>query len=500
MSRILIVEDDRRIRANLLYQLREAGHEAEAAGSAEDALVRLGATSLQTPPGAPSESGASGPESTNGHGAGGDAGDESGAVVAERPDLLLLDVRLPGLSGVELVRSLARDGRLPPTVIVSGEASISETVEALQLGVHDFIEKPFSRERLLRSVDNALEHAALRREVESLETELRGASRLLGESPAMEELKEKIAQAAPTDARVLLVGESGTGKELVADAIHRRSRRGGKPFVKINCASIPESLVEGELFGHARGAFTDARTDRPGLFEEADGGTLFLDEIGDMPLALQARLLRVLEDGRVRRLGEVKDRQVDVRVLTATHHDLQSAVAEGEFRQDLYFRLAHLEIRVPPLRERPEDVRPLFLHFVDHFRRRHRTGSRRVEDDVFEVLERHPWPGNVRELKAVAERLVVFGGDPITADKVAAALSAGGGGGGRGTDRDPVLAPLPAEPRMPLRDFRGRCEREYIERVLESTGWNVSAAARVLEIQRTYLHQKMASLGISRPE
>jgi two-component system nitrogen regulation response regulator NtrX len=500
MSRILIVEDDRRIRANLLYQLQEAGHETEAAGSAEDALVRLGAVRLgATPLKTPSATGAPGAESTNGHGAAEDVEDATGAAPAERPDLLLLDVRLPGLSGVELVRSLARDGRLPPTVIVSGEASISETVEALQLGVHDFIEKPFSRERLLRSVDNALEHAALRREVESLETELRGGSRLLGDSPAMEELSEKIAQAAPTDARVLLVGESGTGKELVADAIHRKSRRHGKPFVKINCASIPESLVEGELFGHARGAFTDARSDRPGLFEEADGGTLFLDEIGDMPLALQARLLRVLEDGRVRRLGEVRDRQVDVRVLTATHHDLRSAVADGEFRQDLYFRLAHLEIRVPPLRDRPEDVRPLFLHFVDHFRRRHRTGRRRVEDDVFAALERHPWPGNVRELKAVAERLVVFGGDPITAAKVAAALPPPGGAQG-GDETSPVLAPLPAEPRMPLRDFRGRCEREYIERVLESTGWNVSAAARVLEIQRTYLHQKMAALGISRPE
>jgi two-component system, NtrC family, nitrogen regulation response regulator NtrX len=485
MSQILIVEDDQRIRANLLYQLREAGHDVDAAGSAEDAFVRLGL----------------GEENGNGRGDGNDNGKGNGngnGTGSTPPDLLLLDVRLPGLTGIDLVRTLAREDRLPPTVIVSGEASISETVEALQLGVHDFIEKPFSRERLLRSVDNALEHAALRREVESLESELRDGSKLLGGSEAMGVLREKISQAAPTDARVLLVGESGTGKELVADALRRGSRRKDRPFVKINCASIPETLVEGELFGHARGAFTDAGTDRPGLFEEADGGTLFLDEIGDMPFALQARLLRVLEDGHVRRLGETRDRRVDVRVLAATHHDLEAAVAKGDFRQDLYFRLAHLQIEVPPLRHRREDVAPLFLHFVDYFRRRHRSGRRRVEEDVFPLLERHPWPGNVRELKAVAERLVVFGGDPITADKAAGALPRGerSGSGPRST----VLAPLPARPDLSLRDFRARCEKEYLEHVLESTGWNVSAAARVLEIQRTYLHQKMAALEISRPE
>jgi len=340
MSRVLIVEDDAKIRANLLFQLRDEGYAPTALESAEAALHALG----------------------NGGG---------------RPDLLLLDVRLPGISGLELVRRLAAAESLPPTVIISGEASISETVEALKLGVHDFIEKPFSKERLLRSMRNTLEHTALRREVAELRSELASGSELLGDSPAMAELRDKIARAAPTDARILIRGESGTGKELVADALHRHSHRAGKPFIKINCAAIPPHLVEDELFGHARGAFTDARQAKPGLFEEADGGTLFLDEVGDMEYPLQSRLLRVLEDGRVRRIGDTQDREVDVRVVAATHCDLEEAMQRGEFREDLYFRLAHLPIEVPPLRERPEDVRLLFDFFLQHFVRRTSSGRSR---------------------------------------------------------------------------------------------------------------------------
>jgi len=453
---VLIVEDDDKIRANLIFQVRDAGYQPSAVPSAEKAFVQLR--------------------------------DET----HELPDLLLLDVRLPGLSGVELVRSLAGIDRLPATIIVSGEASITETVTALKLGVHDFIEKPFSKERLLRSMRNTLENAALKLEVESLRSALE--PRILGTSPLIEKMRRLIERAAPTDARVLICGESGTGKELVADALHRQSPRHGKPFIKLNCAAVPEQLIEDELFGHVKGAFTDARSAKPGLFEEADGGTLFLDEIGDMGYQLQARLLRVLEDGRVRRVGDTQDRAVDVRVLSATHRDLRQTVADGDFREDLYFRLAALPIDVPALRQREGDIRLLFLHFLDHFSRHHRMRPRQVAKPVFQVVENYAWPGNVRELRNVCERLVVFGGDPVTLDQLPPALFADGRQGNAN-----LLRLEQTFPPIPLRELKTRVEREYIESVLQRARWNFTAAAKQLGIQRTYLHQKVNSLGLSRP-
>ena len=454
---VLIVEDDAKIRANLVFQLREAGFLPHAVESAEAALGHLAAT--------------------------------------RAPDLLLLDVRLPGMSGIDLVRQLVAEERLPSTIIVSGEASISETVDALRLGVHDFIEKPFSKERLLRSIANTLEHAALRRQVADLRSELDQRDAILGGSPQIEQLRERIARAAPTDARVLIRGESGTGKELVANALHRGSPRHDAPFIKINCAAIPSHLIEDELFGHAKGAFTDARNAKPGLFEEADGGTLFLDEIGDMDYQLQSRLLRVLEDGRVRRIGETRDREVDVRVIAATHCDLEAAVQAGDFREDLYFRLAHLPLEVPPLRQREGDLRLLFDHFIERFTARHRVRPRAIEPEVYEVVARYRWSGNVRELRNVCERLVIFGGDPITPEHLPSSLFSETPGQETGLVR---LGHNP--PHLTLRDFKTQCEKEYIESVLQRTSWNVSAAARHLEIQRTYLHQKITQLGIRRPK
>jgi len=458
MTTVLIVEDDPKIRANLMFELREEDLEPTAVSSGEDALAALSRRD------------------------------------SNPPDLLLLDVRLPGISGVQLVRRLVDDGRLPPTIIISGEASISETVEALKLGVHDFIEKPFTRERLSRSLRNTLEHVQLRRQVIELRSELEGGDRMLGESDPIEELRRRIAQAAPTDGRILIRGESGTGKELVADELHRLSRRSGRPFIKLNCAAIPSQLIEDELFGHCRGAFTGARTGKPGLFEEADGGTLFLDEIGDMNYELQSRLLRVLEDGRVRRLGETRDREVDVRVIAATNTDLEAQIQNHRFRQDLFFRVAHLPIDVPPLRDRRGDVRLLFNHFVRHYERRHRMRSRGVDEGVYPVLERHRWPGNVRELKNLCERLVVFGIDPITVSQLPALVVEGGGDeASSGTVPDRVST-TPT-----LREFRARAEKEYIERVLLKTGGNVAAAARLLGLRRTYLHDKITTLGVVRP-
>ncbi|HEX6203797.1 MAG TPA: sigma-54 dependent transcriptional regulator [Thermoanaerobaculia bacterium] len=461
MTRLLVVEDDGRLRASLLLQLREAGYAPSAAASAEEALAAL---------------------------------DRDG-----RPDLLLVDVRLPGESGVDLVRRLAEAGRLPPTVVVSGEASIGETVEALRLGVHDFLEKPFGRERLLRSIENALEHASLRREVATLRQELSAERRLLGDSPPMARLRERIARAAPSEARVLVRGESGSGKELVAEAIHQGSPRRDGPFVRLNCAALPATLIEDELFGHVAGAFTDARADKRGLFEEADGGTLFLDEIGDMEPALQARLLRVLEDGAVRRLGETRPRRVDVRVIAATHRDLERAVAEGSFREDLYYRLAHLPIDVPPLRERPGDVELLFAHFLDRAARRDRQRRRGVDPRVPPLLAAYPWPGNVRELEHVCERLVVFGGDPIVPDDLPAPVLEGRPAIGMDGAGLAVVDLGARRLDLPLREFREACEREYVEAVLRRAGWNLAEAARRLGIGRTYLHEKVRRLGLRRP-
>jgi two-component system nitrogen regulation response regulator NtrX len=458
MTRLLIVEDDEKIRGSLLLQLREEGFAPQGMSSAEEALAYL---------------------------------DEPRTAL---PDLILLDVRLRGMSGVDLVRRLAGTRRFPPTIIISGEASISETVEALRLGVHDFIEKPFSRERLLRSIRNALEHHALKREVATLKADLRGEPAILGDSPAIEAMRQRIARAAATEARVLIVGESGTGKELVASALHGQSSRAQRPFIKINCAAIPHHLVEDELFGHAKGAFTDAKTAKPGLFEEADGGTLFLDEIGDMDLTMQSRLLRVLEDGRVRRVGETRDHQVDVRVLAATHRRLEEEVKAGRFREDLYFRLAHLPLQVPSLRERREDIPLLFGHFLEHFSRQHRTRPRQADPELIPYLERYAWPGNVRELRNLCERLVVFGADPLTPDQLPSAFFEPASAPETGLLLSPATLPI-----VPLRDFKAQCEREYIESVLRRTRWNFTAAARVLDVQRTYLHQKVKVLGIRRP-
>ena len=456
MTTALIVEDDLRLRADLAFMLRDDGFEAATCETAEEAFDRL-------------------------------AGD------GPLPDLLLLDVRLPGKSGIDLVRRLVDLDRLPPTIVISGEASIDETVTALKLGVHDFLEKPFHRQRLLRSIRNTMEHAVLRRRVARLETELGVSATILGESPAIRELEAKIEQVAPTEARVLIRGESGSGKELVADALQAASARADGPYVKINCAAIPAQLVEDELFGHVRGAFTDARADKPGLFEEAHRGTLFLDEIGDMGLDLQSRLLRVLEDGCVRRIGDRADRQVDVRVIAATHADLEAAVEEKRFRQDLYYRLAHLPIDVPPLRDRGGDVRLLFQHFLAGFCERGRRRLPRVAAEVHDRLAAWPWPGNVRELRSLAERLAVLAGDPIDLDQLPEPYRSG---------RAPAMPALDLEPGaeiVALREFRRRCEKQYIEAVLAKTGWNVSEAARLLGIHRSRLHRKLNELGSRRP-
>lgn len=453
---ILVVENHQKIRANAVLQLREEGFAAHGVDSAEAATEFLRGN--------------------------------------EPPDLLLLDVRLGGMSGIDLIRGLAAEGRALPTIIMSGEASISETVEALRLGVYDLVEKPFTRERLLQSVKNCLENLSLRRELSTLQSRVREGQTIIGRSTRVAQLRDRIEKVAGTGTRVLIRGESGTGKELVANTLHRQSPRRDGPFVKINCAAIPAHLIEDELFGHARGAFTDAKAAKPGLFEEAHRGTLFLDEIGDMEVSLQARLLRVLEDGKVRRIGETQDRQVDVRVVAATNRNLEKLVEQGAFREDLYFRLATVPIDVPPLREREGDISLLFAHFLEHFCSQNQRRRMTIDPEVFPLLERYRWPGNVRELRNVCEQVAIFGTDPVTPEQLPSSMMQESAPRETGLVRLTDPATL-----LPLRDFKEQCEKEYIESVLRRTNWNFTAAAKLLDIQRTHLHQKVTALKIERP-
>jgi two-component system nitrogen regulation response regulator NtrX len=455
---ILVIEDHERIRANTTWQLRQEGFAVQEADSPAAAaeLMRL----------------------------------------HDQPaDLLLVDVRFPVENGIDFIRRLREESRLPPTIVMSGEASMAETLEAVRLGVYDFIEKPFTRERLLQSIRNCLEHASLKRELSVLQTRTGDENTILGESDEVARVRERIALVAASNARVLIRGESGTGKELAANMLHRLSTRRSKPLVKINCAAIPAHLVEDELFGHARGAFTDAKVAKRGLFEEADGGTLFLDEIGDMDLALQARLLRVLEDGRVRRVGETQDRAVDVRVLAATNKNLEAMTQGGTFREDLYFRLATVPVDLPPLRERPRDIAILTRHYLDHFCAENRRRRLSIDAAAAALLERYFWPGNIRELRNVCEQLAIFGTDPITIAQLPLSIRAP-----RASRESGVLRLVETAPIVPLREFKEQCEKEYIESVLRRSDWNFVRAARLLKIQRTYLHQKIAALDIPKPE
>jgi DNA-binding NtrC family response regulator len=452
MSRILVVEDDPTTRASLQLQLERDGFHVTAIASGERALELVA--------------------------------DEA----AEPPDLMLLDIRLPGISGVDVVRELQARKRLPPTVVISGEATVAEAVEAVQSGVHDFLEKPISGERLLHTVHCALDHSALQRQVQRLSRELHASSRILGVSPAIERLRDLVARVAASEMTVTICGASGTGKELVARTIHELGPRHDRPFVAVNCAALPAHLIESELFGHVRGAFTDAKSDRAGLFEGADGGTLFLDEIGDMEPALQTRLLRVIEDGKVRRVGSSHDRTVSVRVLAATNRNLEHAVSEGGFREDLYYRLASLVIEVPSLSGRTEDVPLLLDHFLGRACERHGRARPNIEEAAMRLLESYPWPGNVRELKNLCERLAVLGDDPVGPEQLPSAMTSM-------VENSPPASGPPDS----LSEVRRRVEREHIERVLARTGWNVTAAARILELSRTHLHDKMVTLGIERP-
>ncbi len=400
-----------------------------------------------------------------------------------RVDAYMLDVRLPDGSGIDLLRELRQRDLDAPAIMISGHGTISDAVEATRAGAYDFLEKPLSRDRVLLALKNALEQSNLRQENARLRELVGPAGRMIGSSPAWQRVVDYATLAARSDARVLLTGESGTGKELLAAHIHQASPFSAGPFVKVNCAAIPTELIESELFGHDKGAFTGAAGVRRGKFEIADGGTIFLDEVGDLHSNSQAKLLRVLQEGEFHRVGGEQQLTVTVRVIAATNRDLQEMVAQGRFREDLFYRLNVVPIRVPSLRERPQDVRALAEFFLDDFCRRNNFKPRSFDPDTFELLEEYSWPGNVRELRNTVERMAILSPeDELTPDAV------------------PIEIRLQREapPKSNLREARESAERDHILKALEQSGWNVSGAARALGMERTNLHKRMKALGLGR--
>jgi DNA-binding NtrC family response regulator len=468
-GRILVVDDERNIRRTLRMVLEGEGATVLEAGTGEQALVAL---------------------------------DDPGQPV----HVVIMDVLMPNLSGLEVLEKLSvrGDGRpVQPIIMISGHATVDDAVRATRLGAFDFFEKPLERDRVIISVRNALRQYAADEALRDLRRRIRGE--LIGESAPMRDLLAQVAKVGPTKARVLVTGESGSGKELVARAIHEASDLRDGPFVKVNCAAIPRELIESELFGHERGAFTGATAQKKGLFEVAHGGTIFLDEIGDMALGAQAKVLRVLQSGEFMRVGGSQLQTCDVRVLAATHRNLQEQAQAGEFREDLFFRLNVVPIRVPPLRDRIDDLPLLSRHFIDEACEENGLRSKRLAPDALAALRAYDWPGNVRELRNVIERMVILSDGDLGRPDVPPEIR-GDDGSDRGDDslagpEGSLLAALSSghlPEGMTLRDFREAVERAFIRQRLGEQGWNVSRTAESLGIERTHLHKKMKLLGIQR--
>ena len=410
-------------------------------------------------------------------------------------DLIVLDVWLPGMDGLATLARLRERQVDAQIVLISGHGNIESAVRAIKMGAFDFVEKPLSLDKTVLVVNNALRQRRLEAENRALRARVDRTQTMVGESYAMRQLREQVAMAAPTNGRVLIYGENGTGKELVARTVHALSRRRAGAFVEVNCAAIPEELIESELFGHVRGAFTGAVADRRGKFEIADGGTLFLDEIGDMSVKTQAKVLRVLQEQTLEAVGGTTRIKVDVRVLAATNKDLQAEIRAGRFREDLYFRLSVIPIFVPPLRDRQEDVALLADHFMAEFAREYGRRIKSFDPAAIAVLQQYSWPGNVRELRNLIERLMIMvPGESISAADLGF------------LDRDalpPPEASVAAVARMTLHEARDRFERDLILRTLAEQQGNMSRTAEVLGVERSNLYRKMKAFGIAparRPE
>lgn len=404
-------------------------------------------------------------------------------------DVIILDVWLPGMDGLETLSRLRERGIDAQVVVISGHGNIESAVRAIKMGAFDFVEKPLSLEKTVLVIRNALRQQRLEAENRALRAHVDRRLVLVGESYVMTQLREQIAMAAPTNGRVLIYGENGTGKELVAHNVHALSRRRSGPFVEVNCAAIPEELIESELFGHVKGAFTGAVTDRQGRFDAADGGTIFLDEVGDMSLKTQAKVLRVLQEQVFEPVGGTSSVRVDVRVLAATNKDLPAEIREGRFREDLYFRLNVIPIFVPPLRERQSDIPLLAEHFMSEFAHEHGRRVKVLDAGAVAALGAYSWPGNVRELRNVLERLMIMvRGDTIQAQDLAFLH------GGRVETSG--LFDADAADVVPLQAARERFEREYILRALAAQRGNMSRTAQALGVERSNLYRKMRAFGV----
>ena len=446
---LLIVDDEAGIRESLAAILNEEGYFVEAVGSAEEALERTA----------------------------------SGDV-----EVILLDVWLPGMDGLEALGRLQAFPRPPAVIMISGHGTIETAVRATKLGAFDFIEKPLSLEKIIVLVRNALQQRRLEEENYLLRSELGARHQVLGDSVPMKALRQQIAVTAPTNGRVLIYGESGTGKELVARALHAASLRSKGPFVEVNCAAIPEELIESELFGHIKGSFTGATDDKVGKFQKADGGTLFLDEIGDMSLRTQSKVLRALEEQRIEPVGSNQTINVDVRVIAATNKNLEQEIARGAFRQDLFYRLNVIPFLVPPLRERLQDIPILARHFLNEYSAAYGKKPRELSETATDVLLRYPWPGNVRELRNLVERLVIICPQArIEPHHLPPELFRG-------------VAEAPQHPYSTLHEARSAYEREFILRKLQEHRWNMTQTASALGLERSHLYRKMKSLGIAAPD
>jgi two-component system, NtrC family, nitrogen regulation response regulator NtrX len=449
--RILIVDDEQGIRATLGQLLEFEGYEVRAVANAVD-----GITEYQK----------------------------------QRPDLVFLDVKMAGIDGVEALKKIKEHDPSAIVVMISGHATIQTAVEATQLGAYDILEKPLDTDRILVTLRNALQHLDLHEENARLRETIQSRYEIVGRSYGIRLVIDKIDRVAKTPARVLITGENGTGKELVARAIHAQSTRADEPFVEVNCAAIPSELIESELFGHMKGSFTGAVADRAGKFEQAHGGTLFLDEVGDMSLAAQAKVLRVLQDGVVTRIGGAKPVEVDVRVLAATNKNLEAEIGEQRFREDLFYRLNVVPIHVPPLRERREDIPLLVAHFVNVLTKREGVAARTVSPDAVERLAKLDWPGNVRELRNAIERLLILASGPrVTADDV------GRLGGGHDTDQTGLGSLLDCKT---FEEFKHAAERAFLLAKLREYDWNVSETARGLDMPRSNLYKKIERYGLTR--
>jgi two-component system, NtrC family, nitrogen regulation response regulator NtrX len=414
------------------------------------------------------------------------SGQEGIAIVErEAPDLVFLDVKMPGMDGIEVLTRIKAINDALPVVVISGHATVATAVEATKLGAFDFIEKPLASDRVLLTIRNALEQSRIRTEVSALRRDVELKHEMVGSSSAIQHVMEAVRRAAPTNATVLIQGESGVGKELVARAIHRNSLRARERFVQVNCAAIPDELIESELFGHEKGSFTGATEKQIGKFEQADRGTIFLDEVGDMSLKTQAKVLRVLQEGEVERVGSSRTIKVDVRVIAATNKDLEREIEKGTFREDLFFRLSVIPISVPPLRERPDDIPLLVRHFLGLFARENNFRPRRITPAAMDALQRHRWKGNIRELRNTVERtLIMAAGETIEVDDLPDALRFDA----RQAPPDNVSEPVAVGT---LREFKEASERSFLVQKLRENAWNISRTAEVIGTPRSNLYKKL---------